>query len=81
MSSEELVKQYALKKFEERKALAAETPKIDNSKLYAGSPMYFYCNHCGGLADTVPEDYIFKPRHVCSQCEAMIEHGYLNAGK
>jgi len=54
---------------EERKQKAREIGQIDNSTLYAGEPMYFYCKYCGLLSDTLPEDYTCTPNHVCKECE------------
>lgn len=49
--------------------------RIDNSLLYAGSPMHFDCTGCG--ADiVVPEDYITRPT-LCSECEALKSKGWL----
>ena len=36
--------------------------KIDNSSLYAGSPMYFYCMYCEILVETLPENYYLSER-------------------
>jgi hypothetical protein len=49
--------------------------RIDNSALYAGSPMYFDCIGCGGEI-VVPEDYITKP-DLCSECQALKALGWL----
>jgi len=51
--------------------------KIDNEKLHAGEPMYFYCKHCGALSDVLPEEYTGKPNHVCDDCQKMVNNGWL----
>lgn len=51
--------------------------KIDNASLPAGSLMYFYCHSCGGLSDTKDEMYILPPSHICTECAALKELGWL----
>ena len=49
--------------------------RIDNSSLYAGSPMHFDCSCCG--ADImVPENYIIRPK-LCDECEVLKNRGWL----
>jgi len=60
-----------------RKAQAKKDGRIDNSKLYAGSPMYFYCQGCGLLADTKPESYTTPPKRFCDPCQGMKDNGWL----
>ena len=56
----------ALKKLRER---IENCPKqIDNSSLYAGSPMYFYCKVCGHQSDVKPEGYMSTPKRYCDPC-------------
>lgn len=49
--------------------------QIDNSSLYAGSPMYFYCRFCGCQTAVLPEDYTCTPKRVCDPCEILHAHG------
>lgn len=58
----------ALEQFGRRKNYADLICKIDNQGLHAGSPMYFYCIHCGIPTEVLPEDFIFPPIKECSQC-------------
>jgi len=51
--------------------------QIDNGRLPAGSPMYFYCHSCGHLAATLPESFIGRPPRMCGECEAMKALGWL----
>jgi hypothetical protein len=53
-------------------------PKVGNSNLYAGSPMYFYCTSCGHLADIMPESYRGQPRKLCTQCQELKDLGALD---
>lgn len=52
-------------------------PQIDNSKLHAGEPMYFYCQHCHGISDIKPEEYLGTVRKVCGECQILIDAGNL----
>ena len=68
-------KEYALKKLAERRA---NPPKqINNSSLYAGDPMYFYCICCGHESDISPESYTCKPKKLCDECQALKDLGWL----
>ena len=52
-----------------KKRRADQPKQIDNSGLYAGSPMYFYCRLCGHLSDVKPESYRDTPKHYCGPCQ------------
>lgn len=73
-----MTREEALNLFEERRS---NPPKrIRNEDLYAGSPMYFYCRHCGHQSDVLPETYdprYQQPRKVCDPCQVVIDHGWL----
>lgn len=71
----------AIKQFAQRRLLAAEIEKIDNADLPAGSPMYFYCRHCGIPTEVLPEDYVFPPLRECSQCQGLKSEGWLGEAK
>ena len=60
-----------------RNRVAAGIEKIDNCALVAGSPMSFYCRHCGIPTEILPEDYVFPPITECSQCRALKTEGWL----
>ena len=53
--------------------------QIDNSSLYAGSPMYYYCHGCCILVDTKPESWVHNPppKH-CDACKILDEHGMID---
>ena len=69
---------YALEQLAERRKKAKEIGQIDNSKLYAGSPMYFYCVGCGLVSDELPENYFLsRPKKICKECQALKELGWL----
>lgn len=62
----------------DKKALAALAKRIkncpeqiDNSRLYAGSPMYFYCRLCGHQSDVLPESYWGTPNKYCKLCKEL----------
>lgn len=52
--------------------------KVDNSRLPAGSPMYFYCVACGHLSDEKPESYTSAVKKLCGECQAMKDLGWLS---
>lgn len=51
--------------------------RINNSSLVAGSPMYFYCQSCGHVADVLPESYWSPPSSLCDECAALRNLGWL----
>lgn len=68
-------KEAALKALAERRARNKGKPPHDNSKGYAGEPMYFPCVACGDLIG-VPENYLTKPS-LCRECQALKDVGWL----
>ena len=69
-------KEFALKALAERRK--NKTEQIDNSKLQAGAPLYFYCISCGCLADKLPENYFLRsPIKICKECQALKDLGWL----
>lgn len=65
----------ALKALEDRRNNKPE--RIDNSSLYAGSSMTFYCVSCGHISDVLPENYMSPPAKLCGECKAMKDLGWL----
>lgn len=61
----------ALAELKERRASKPE--QINNSCLYAGSSMYFYCTACGHLSDVLPECYMVIPKKLCDNCAPLQE--------
>lgn len=51
--------------------IANKPEQIDNSRLYAGSPMYFYCKLCGHQSDVKPESYTDAPKKYCTLCKEL----------
>ncbi|MBI2446440.1 MAG: hypothetical protein HYV51_01295 [Parcubacteria group bacterium] len=71
-------KYFALNALVKRRQENAKKERINNSSLPAGSPIYFYCKSCGGLADTLPESYfISTPKKLCDECQALKDLGWL----
>lgn len=65
-----------------RKREATSAGRVENSRLPAGSPMYYYCKLCGLLADRLPESHFDAPRRYCMACQEMIDRGFsLSLGK
>ncbi len=65
-----------LKALQERRA---NPPKrIDNTKLWAGSSMYLYCDSCRWMRYVVSESY--DPRdysRLCKECQSLQKMGQL----
>lgn len=68
------IKETALRNLEER--INNPPKKIDNWKLPAYAPMYYYCLLCDGEI-VVPENWITKPDY-CKPCIMIKEFGFLN---
>jgi hypothetical protein len=61
----------------EKRKKENEGKQIDNSSLYAGSAMYYYCKVCGAHTDTLAEsDFFTKPKRTCDPCKEMLDYGY-----
>lgn len=71
----------ALQQLAQRRLYAAEIEKINNADLPVGSPLYFYCRHCGIPTEVLPEDYVFPPLRECSQCQGLKSEGWLEEAK
>ena len=74
-----LFRNKAIEQFVRRTRYAVSIEKVDNTGLHAGSPMYFYCRHCGIPTEVLPEDYLFSPMRECSQCKGLHEQGWLSS--
>lgn len=68
----------ALQGLEKRRFGALQTKQINNADLYAGSPMYFYCKLCNGLAATLPESYTERPPRYCRECDVDMKNQLLS---
>jgi hypothetical protein len=73
--TEVAAKQKAIEQYIRRTKIA-KSAKISNENLPAGSAMFFYCGECGLMVEKLPEDYIFPPHRLCSQCKGLIELGW-----
>lgn len=70
-----LGKEAALAGLAQRRLANRSLVHVDNSSLYAGEPMYFYCLGCGAEI-VVPESWITKP-DCCPECTALKKLGWL----
>jgi hypothetical protein len=68
-------KEAAISALKKRRKVNEKRERIDNSSLYAGSPMHFDCLGCGEDI-AVPENYITRPK-LCGECQALKELGWL----
>jgi len=78
MTTGEAAKEKAIEQFLQRKQYSAQIEKIDNAGLFAGSPMYFYCQYCGVPTEVLAEDFLFPPYSSCSQCLGLKKEGWLD---
>lgn len=77
MTDLEHAKRAGIAQFLRRRKYAIKVGKIDNQSLPVGSSMFFYCRHCDILVESLPEDYLFPPRKICSQCKGLEKEGWL----
>jgi len=50
---------------------------VDNSSLYAGSPMYYFCKMCYAPTGTLDEsDFTTRIPPHCDACMELIKSGY-----
>jgi hypothetical protein len=68
--------QTMLKGLKRRSEEAKSIKKIDNSSLYAGSPMHYYCKLCELHTATLPETHWEPAPKYCEPCKAMIAAGF-----
>lgn len=67
--------------FVERVKESKINPPIDNSRLYAGSPMYYYCVECGAFITSLPECHSGPAPHTCSSCKKLEDNELLEEAK
>ena len=67
----------ATAEFKLRRQKHSKTPRIDNSSLHVGSPMYFYCKGCHIQHCTKPENYTSSAPKYCDACEPLAKHGMI----
>lgn len=77
----ELYKEAVCDQYVRRKRYALQIERIDNSGLHAGEPMYFYCKECGVPTEVLPEDYLFPPHPMCSQCKGLLDEDLLESAR
>lgn len=68
-------KEFALAALRKRRKNKPE--QKNNALLYAGSPMYYYCESCGHLSDMLPENHVGEPKRLCDECQALKDLGWL----
>lgn len=60
-----------------RRAKANKGKQVDNSRLPAGSNMYYYCRHCGAPTGVTAESSWSCPPSICTPCKEMARLGLL----
>jgi len=68
-------KKLALKALQRRRKKNSKIKIVNNSSLYDGSPMFFYCLSCDEEI-IVPEKHITQPM-LCKECQKLRELGWL----
>lgn len=66
-----------VEQFWARKSVADKQPRVDNSRLYAGSPMFYYCKSCGTLVAVLPETHVERPPQLCHGCRFLRDHALM----
>lgn len=69
-------KEFALEQLHKRREANQYRQRVDNSRLCAGSPMYYYCKSCGWEI-VLPETHTCPAPSLCEECEALRELGWL----
>ena len=69
-------KEFALEELRLRREKNKGQEHIDDSKLYAGSPMHYYCIACDTVM-TLPESHICAAPKLCDECVALKSLGWL----
>lgn len=67
----------AVADFCKRKEENNKRERVNNSSLWAGAPMYYYCRYCGAV-DIKPEN--FDPccnpvKDPCEKCKELLANG------
>lgn len=81
MANKDTEREAAVNAFHERKAANSQKERVDNGSLWAGSPMYYYCRHCGE-EDKKPEIFNLRTNPIknpCDPCRELIEKGWMPA--
>jgi hypothetical protein len=55
-------------------------PHVDNSRLWAGSPMHFYCAICNGET-VLSESHLSPEPRYCGDCTSLITSGDIRSWK
>jgi hypothetical protein len=66
----------AMRALEDRRRENRARMRVDNSRLYAESLMFFYCRYCGALVARLKEDYLNPPPSTCTDCQSMQDKGW-----
>ncbi len=77
----EYAEEEAIRQYVERVERAKQYKKVENRDLHAGSPMYYYCQACGIPTEVLPENYLFSPYELCSQCKGLKDMNLLKKAK
>ena len=68
----------ALQQFVKRHRAEKGKPRVDNARLPAGSPMYYYCKHCGVFTEVLDELHSKGAKTCCDPCRVLVDHGLVD---
>jgi hypothetical protein len=71
------VEQRQIDHYVERVKAAEKETHVDNSSLYAGSPMYYYCRECGVFITSLPESHTCAAPSLCDGCKKLTDQELL----
>lgn len=74
-------KSHAVQALKKRQEENKNKKRIDNSSLYAGSPMYYYCRLCFLHIATLPETHDGPSPKYCDDCQELLDAGWSESEK
>lgn len=75
MTNKDLANQMLVEAFWQRSERHALDADVDNSRLHAGSPMFFRCEACHGQI-ILAEDFLTVPK-LCYDCRELADRGLI----
>jgi hypothetical protein len=72
------IEQRKIDEFVRRYKASAGSERIDNSRLVAGSPMYYYCKACGVFITALPEAHFSPAPKYCDACNELHKEALLD---
>jgi len=76
IATEDTEKEVALAKLAKRQGTNKNIVQKNNSLLYAGSPMYYYCKSCNHQM-ILPETHTCAAPTLCDECKELKAKGWI----